>query len=296
MLNARVTVIAEVGSNFGGDFETAKAYISAAAEAGADAVKFQTLERDHLVSPVCEIDGTWVNNPVYQNFANIGLPPEWHRPLLEHAQGAGIEFLSTPFHLEAVDLLEEVGVSRYKIASGDLTFVPLLKRIGQTHKPVILSTGASSLDEVQAAVQTLTDAGSSDITLLHCVALYPPEMEEMNLRALDTLHRGTGLPVGLSDHTRGSVAPLLALAMGASVFERHVTFDRTLDGPDHPYATTFDELAKLIADLQLGVAALGHGRKEPAAREQERRHRFRRSPYERDVDMGPSPIWLRPER
>lgn len=292
-----VDVIAEVGSNHAGDYDLAVAYVEAAARAGADAVKFQTLRRDLLVAPRVREGDEWVANPVHTDFANVGLPDEWHAPLKEVAEAAGIEFLSTPFHLGAVDMLEGVGVRRYKIASGDITFTPLLERVGATGKPVILSTGASTLFEVDAALSTLRGAGAGEICVLHCVASYPPAIEEMNLRAIQTLREHTGLAVGISDHTRGEVVPLASVALGARVVERHVTFDRAEQGPDHPFATTFEEFTDLVSSIRRLEAALGTGEKAPTESELARRHRFRRSPYDpetlRPAD-GPEAVWLRP--
>lgn len=293
-----VDVIAEVGSNHGGDLGLARDYIQAAADAGADAVKFQTLQRDRLVAPYVRERQGWMPNPVYEGFRNVGIADAWHRPLMEAAQAAGIEFLSTPLHLEAVDVLEDIGVRRYKIASGDITFTPLLQRVGATGKPVILSTGASDVAEVDGAVAVLREAGASEVSVLHCVASYPPRMEDMNLRAIATLARHTGCAVGMSDHTVGPIVPLAAVALGATILEKHVTFDRSADGPDHPFATTFGELAELIRSIRALEGALGTGEKTPTEDEAARRHRFRRSPYDPQTlrpTSGPHAIWLRPE-
>src|SRR5690348_16996069 len=176
--------ICEVGSNYNGSLECAREYVRAAKAAGADAVKFQTLRKDKLVAPRIYDKGAWVDNPVYKAFASLELPDEWHFELKRCADEIGIEFMSTPFYLEAVELMERVGVKTYKIASGDITFLPLLYAVGATGKRVVLSTGASDLLDVERALTALTRSGSRDITLLHCVANYPPRWDEMNLRAI----------------------------------------------------------------------------------------------------------------
>ena len=272
--------------------------IGLAAGAGADAVKFQTLRRDKLVAPRVYLDGVLRENPVYRGFSNLELPDEWHQTLKNAAAAAGIEFISTPFHLEVVDLLEGIGVSTYKIASGDITFRPLLEAVGRTGKPVILSTGASTLDEVGRALEVLDRAGAGEVTLLHCVSCYPAVPEEMNLRALVTLRQTFGRPVGISDHSGRSFAAIAAVALGASVVEKHLTFDRDLPGPDHNYAMTPTEFAQMVADIRRLETALGDGVKAPSASESEKRHRLRRGVYHPEtrlpVDTGEG-IWLRPE-
>ena len=207
-----------------------------------------------------------------------------------------MEFMSTPFSLDAVELMERIGVKRYKIASGDLTFTPLLERLGGPGKPVLLSTGAAYLDEVEEAVATLKHAGCHDITVLHCTASYPPSWDDLNLSAITRLKTALGRPVGLSDHSPGHTAPIAAVALGAVAIEKHVTFDRSLDGPDHPFAMEFDELAAMIADIRILERALGDGEKKPAASEINRRRNLRRGRY--DADGKPATdgdVWLRPQ-
>lgn len=291
-------IIAEIGSNFGGDRQLARDYIKASAEAGADAVKFQTLSRDTLMAPrIRDKDtGQWVPNPGYEGFCNIGLPEDWHRDLAEYADSCGIEFMSTPFYLEAVDILEDAKIKRYKIASGDLTFAPLHEKIAATGKPVLLSTGGSTLEDIRQTVDRLQSNGSGALTLLHCTVSYPPEWGDLNLRAIQTIADEFGLPVGLSDHSPGHTAPIAARALGATVLEKHVTFDRSSDGPDHPFATEMDDFKALIDDIRNLEQALGHGRKEPTATEIELKPLYRRGTYNAETFL-PDPegtIWLRP--
>jgi len=294
---SRTELIAEVGSNYDGRLDKAVEYIKAARACGANAVKFQTLRKEKLVAPKLWSGGTSEENPVYCQFSNLALPDDWHRALKEEADTQGIEFLSTPFYLEAVDLLESVGVRTYKIASGDITFRPLLEAVGRTGKRVILSTGGSSLQDVEMALGVLKRAGAGSIVLLHCVSNYPPQWGEMNLRALVTLKEAFGLPVGISDHTPGSLVPIAAVTLGATVVEKHVTFDRSLPGPDHPFAMTMEEFGEMAHQVRCLEEALGTGGKEPAPSELAKQNRMRRGVYDPvtfEPTDDPTGIWLRP--
>lgn len=293
----RVLIIAEIGSNYDGDLALAKRYVDAAKEHGADAVKFQSIRKDRLISPQVWVNGRKEPNPVWDRFSNLELPAEWHFELAKRAEARGLRFSSTPFYLEAVDLLEDVGVAFYKIASGDVTFLPLLDCVGRTGRPVILSTGASTLDEVRVAVERLERAGAKDVSLLHCVASYPAEYAEMNLRAIQALAAEFGRPVGISDHSPGLIVPVASVALGATVVEKHVTFDRAGAGPDHGFAMTFEEFGEMASAVRGVEAALGSGRKEPAASEQPKRARMRRAPYDPEThepSTAPNAVWLRP--
>jgi sialic acid synthase SpsE len=295
---AHIDIIAEIGSNHGGDLDEAKRYIEASARAGADIIKFQTLTRDGLIARfVRDETGAIAENPKYAAFSNAGLPERWHAPLKICADDNGVEFMSTPFSLGAVDLMEGLGVKRYKVASGDMTFTPLLERLGATGKPVLMSTGASYLDEVEDAVATLKHAGCPAITVMHCAASYPPSWEDLNLNAIATLKRALARPVGWSDHSPGHTAPIAAAALGAVVIEKHVTFSRATPGPDHPFAMEFDELAAMIADIRLLEKALGDGEKKPAPSEINRRRNLRRGRYDSATGRPASDgdTWLRPQ-
>lgn len=295
---AKVNIIAEVASNYNGSLECARDYVRAVKACGADAVKFQTMRKDRFVSPrIWSEDGN-VENPAFSLFASQELPDEWHFALKETADHEGIEFLSTPFYLEAVELLDRVGVRRYKIASGDITFYPLLEAIGRTAKPVILSTGASSTEEIGYALDVLQRAGTRDISLLHCVSNYPPRWDEMNLRAIVTLRDAFGLPIGISDHSPGSLVPIAAVALGASVIEKHVTFDRSQTGPDHPFAMTMEEFDEMILHIRRLEEALGTGAKLPVETEKVKQQRMRRGIYDvktLEPKVSEDGLWLRPE-
>jgi N,N'-diacetyllegionaminate synthase len=293
-----VYVISEIGSNFNGSLEIAKQYIRASKAAGADAVKFQSIRKDRLIAPRVFEDGRSVDNPIYRNCTFCELPDEWYPELKEEANKADIEFVSTPFYLEAVDILESIGVSTYKIASGDITFYPLLEKVGRTGKRIILSTGASGLPEIEIALKKLREAGAGEIVLLHCVSNYPPEWSEINLLAMATLQKHFNLPVGISDHSPGNLIPIAAVALGAVVIEKHVTFDRSLAGPDHPYAMTMEEFGDMIRQVRLLEQALGSGDKVPTRTELLKQRRIRRGIYDpNSLEHSESPdgLWLRPQ-
>jgi N,N'-diacetyllegionaminate synthase len=294
----RVMIIAEVGSNYDGDLNTAKEYIRKAHESGADIIKFQTIRKKNLIAPLVSEKGKLKDNPVFSNFANLELSDKWHYELKEEADKVGIEFLSTPFYEKAVDLLENVGVHRYKIASGDITFIPLLEKVGKTGKPVILSTGASSLSDVKFAVNILKENGTKDISLLHCIASYPPQWEEMNIKAITTLSDIFQCPVGISDHSPGNLVPVASVALGASVVEKHVTIDRRLPGPDHSFAMTFEEFTDMVDQIRVLEIAIGNGEKKPSDSEAERQYRMRRGIYDSVTQKpveGENGVWLRPD-
>lgn len=298
-MQERVKCIAEVGSNFNDNLDMAKRYVRASVEAGADAVKFQTLKKHLIISPVTRVKGVVVPYPIYDIFKSAELPEPWHYELKKEADAAGIEFISTPFYLEAVDLLVDVGVSTIKVASGDITFFPLLKRIGKTGKDVLLSTGASTDEDIRKAVSLLRDSGAGGITLLHCVANYPPKWNEMNVRAIPAMARTFGLPIGLSDHSPGATIPVAAVTLGATVVEKHVTFGHELPGPDHGFAMTMEQFADMVLQVRRVEQALGHGRKEPSLEEIPRVKRIRRGFYDKSngepTDNVENALWLRPE-
>jgi sialic acid synthase SpsE len=289
-------IIAEVGSNHDGSREAAREYVCAAKQSGADAVKFQFIRKDLLISPKCNVGNRQENYPPYAAFPLKDVPDEWIVELKTLADEAGIEFFCTPFSLEAVDILERVHVKTYKIASGDITFFPLLEKVAKTGRRVILATGASDLEDVRKAYTTLWNAGARDITLLHCVSNYPPKWEEMNLRAMTALAEEFQCAVGISDHTPGSAVPVAATALGGTVIEKHVTFDRATPGPDHPYAMTFPEFSEMVATVRNIRAALGDGVKKPTATELEKQWRMRRGIYD-PVTHCPadSGVYLRPQ-
>lgn len=278
----RVYVIAEVGVNHNGDPDLARRLVDASAAAGADAVKFQTFHADTLVlkdAPKAYYQklATGAAEGQHEMLRRLELPEEVHRKLADQCRARGVEFLSTPFDEAAADLLERIGVARYKIGSGEITNLLLLRHVGAKGKPVILSTGMSTLDEVDAAVTALRGAGATEVRLLHCVSDYPTRPEDVNLRVMETLRVRFGVPVGLSDHTEGISVALAAVALGAVVIEKHVTLDRNLPGPDHRASLEPSELRAMIRGIRDVEAALGTAEKKLTGGEAATRQVARRS-------------------
>jgi N-acetylneuraminate synthase len=271
-MGSRTFVIAEAGVNHNGDLGLAKALVEVAAEAGADAVKFQTFRADRLVTrraPTAEYQRRATGGELSQHamLAALELSPAAHEALVAHCAARGIEFMSAPHDAESARYLKRLGVRRLKIPSGDVTNLPMLEVAGGLGLPVILSTGMADLAEVDTAVATLRRAGLTDLVLLQCVSNYPAEPSAMNLRVMETYRRRFGVPVGLSDHTRGVAVALAAVALGAEYVEKHFTVDRALPGPDHQASLDPAELRALIAAVRDVEAALGDGVKIPVASE-----------------------------
>lgn len=267
---SRVFIIAEAGVNHNGSLEIAKKMIDAAAEAGADAVKFQTFKTDSLVCKDTQKamyqhkNASDKQESQYEMLKKLELSREMHKPLMDYCAQQGIMFLSTPFDIDSIQMLVDYGISIFKIPSGEITDYPYLKEVGKTGKPVILSTGMSNMDEVQDAVYVLEENGSGQITILHCNTEYPTPMQDVNLRAMCTLRERMGLPVGYSDHTLGIEIPIAAVAMGATVLEKHFTLDRKMEGPDHKASLEPGELRDMVSAIRNVEKALGNGIKEPS--------------------------------
>jgi N-acetylneuraminate synthase len=264
-----VFMIAEAGVNHGGDLSVADQLIEAAARAGADAVKFQTFSADRLVTPDARKASyqkeTTGEGSQHAMLKRLELSADDHRHLLETCAAHDIEFMSTPFDEESADLLETLGVSAYKVSSGDLTNLPFLRYLADKGRPLIVSTGMANIGEVEDAVSAVEGA---DLTLLHCVSNYPTEPAHVNLKAMETL-RCFGHPVGYSDHTLGIEFPIAAVALGATVIEKHFTLNRSLPGPDHRASLEPGELAEMVRAIRNIEAGLGDGRKRPAPGEDE---------------------------
>ncbi len=268
-----VLVVAEIGINHNGSVVEAKKLIDAAAECGVDAVKFQSFRTDHLMARPY-VDSSL--DSLFQLFRRTELTWKDQEKLKAHADSLGMLFLSTPFDNECVDFLDSLGVSAFKVASADLTHLPLLRHIASKEKPVLLSTGMSYLNEVADAIWTIKSSGVQDIVPMHCVSSYPAPPESLNLRAIQTMHEKFDLPIGYSDHSLGVLFPLLAVALGAVVLEKHFTLDKDAEGPDHGSSMDPADLAELIQRLRSVEAGLGDGRKCPSAAEEENRRNSRR--------------------
>ena len=265
-------IIAEAGVNHNGDPVLAHRLIDVAKVAGADAVKFQTFKADQLVTldaPKAEyqLRQTEAGESQYEMLKRLELSADTFRDLQQHCQAVGIRFMSTPFDEDSADVLSGLGVTVFKTPSGEITNLPYLAHVARKGVPMIVSTGMATLGEVEAAVNTIRAAGNPAIVLLQCVSNYPADPADVNLRAMQTMAQAFGVPVGFSDHTAGIEVALAAVALGACVIEKHFTLDRAMPGPDHAASLEPEQLAAMIRGIRTVEAALGHGRKEPAASE-----------------------------
>lgn len=266
-------IIAEIGSNFDGSLEQAQKLIDLAKEVGADAAKFQSFMPDKIIArkgfkTKSSFQARW-DKPVYKVYSDAMFPREWHWELARYCREKGIHFLSSPYDKEAVDLLDEIGVPAFKIGSGEITNLSFIEYVAKRGKSVILGTGASSLGEVEEAVNAIRATGNEDIILLQCITDYPSPIEHAHIKAMLTLEQTFQVLVGYSDHSPGNVVPLGAVALGACVIEKHFTFDKTRKGPDHPFAMDVVEMAAMIRDIRLLEKALGSPIKQVTAAETE---------------------------
>lgn len=269
----KVFIIAEAGVNHNGDISLAKQLVDVAVSAGADAVKFQTFKAEKLVCKNAEKaayqkETTNQAESQLEMLKKLELSEEMHDQLIDYCKKKGILFLSTPFDVDSVDYLIELGIEIIKIPSGEITNYPYLRKIAQTGKKVILSTGMSSLKEVREAVEVLKEYGNKDIAVLHCNTEYPTPFTDVNLKAMLTMRDELGVKVGYSDHTMGIEIPIAAVAMGAQIIEKHFTLDKTMDGPDHKASLEPHELKAMINAIRNVENALGTGVKEPSESEQ----------------------------
>ena len=267
-------IIAEAGVNHNGDIELAKRLIDIAKDAGADSVKFQTFKAEDIVTQKAEKaeyqkETTDLEESQYEMLKKLELSEEEFRELADYAKKRGILFLSSPFDKESVDLLFELGAPAFKIGSGEITNFPLLKYISKKGKPVILSSGMSTLGEVEDALNVIKREGIDDIILLHCVSNYPATIEDVNLRAMDTLKQAFKIPIGFSDHTLGITISIAAASLGAVVIEKHFTVDKNLPGPDHLASIEPNELKEMVEAIRSVEKALGDGIKRPTKYEKE---------------------------
>ena len=269
-----VLIIAEAGVNHNGDLERALALVDAAAASGADLVKFQTFSADRLVTrsaakAAYQTAASGIVESQHAMLERLELTRAMHETLMAHCALRDIGFFSSGFDLESLDLLNELGMRRVKIPSGELTNLPYLRHVGNFGVPVLLSTGMAPLDEIGAALDVLERAGAPRalVTVLHCSTEYPTPMDEVNLRAMNSIRDTFGVNVGYSDHTRGIEVATAAVALGATVIEKHFTLDRTLPGPDHAASLEPAELTAMVADIRNIERALGDGVKRPTPSE-----------------------------
>ncbi len=272
---SKVLIIAEAGVNHNADILLAKRLIDIAKEAGADVVKFQTavpelVMTEHALKADYQVENTGILNESQIEMARrIHLPLSAYKELLDYSNKVNIKFLSTPFDLVSIKLLEDLGLDIFKIPSGEITNLPYLRAIGQLRKEVILSTGMANLDEIQSALNVLIEYGTpkDNITVLHCNTDYPTNMLDVNLRAMQTIADKFGVKVGYSDHTLGIEVPIAAVALGASIIEKHFTLDKNMEGPDHKASLEPQELKAMVTAIRNIENALGDGVKLPSTSE-----------------------------
>ena len=276
-------VVAELSANHNGRLETALKIIDEAKTAGADAVKLQTYRPDTITLDCDSEDfrihgGLWDGRTLYELYEEAHMPWEWHAPLFEHARKLGITIFSSPFDNSAVDLLENLNAPAYKIASFEAVDLPLIRYVGGTRKPMIISTGMADAEEIQEAIDAAREGGCRELAILHCVSSYPAPAADYNLRTLPDMIRRYRLVTGLSDHTLDNTTAIAAVALGASIIEKHFTLNRKGGGPDDSFSLEPQELAALCRDTKTAWRALGnvdYGRKSS----EQGNVKFRRSLY-----------------
>ncbi len=279
-----VLIIAEAGVNHNGDMQMARQLIDAAAEAGANLVKFQTFRADRLVTASArkaayQMATTAADESQHEMIRRLELTEAMHNELIAHCRQRKIEFFSTAFDLESLDYLMGLGMARVKVPSGEITNLPYLRKVGGFGKEVILSTGMSNLGEIEAAIDALEKSGTSRerIIVLHCNTEYPAPMPEVNLRAMRSIGEAFGVKVGFSDHTEGIEIAIAAVALGATVIEKHFTLSRSFPGPDHRASIEPEELGRMVRSIRNVELAIGDGIKRPSASEEKNRPVVRKS-------------------
>lgn len=260
-------VIAEIGSNFDGSMDRAKMLIDLAKDCGADAIKFQCFISDKIISKEgfdelkMGFQAKWEKS-VYDVYKSAEFPREWHNELFHYANKKGLHFLSSPYDKEAVDILDDLRVSAFKIGSGDITWRDMLGYIAKKGKPIILATGASTIAEIDEALKVIRSEGNNDIVLLQCITNYPSHFEYSNIRAMKAMGELFDVLVGYSDHTPGIIVPLGAVSLGGCLIEKHFTDDKTRKGPDHPFAMDTKEFKEMVDSIRRLERALGSPMKD----------------------------------
>lgn len=274
MNNSKIFIIAEAGVNHNGSINLAKRMIDIAAESGANAVKFQTFKTEKLVSinaPKADYQkiNTSKSESQFAMIKKLELNIDSHLELIDYCKSKSIIFISAPFDLESIDLLVDLGLTIFKIPSGEITNLPYLQKIGQLNMEVILSTGMANLSEIEMALSILINNGTKkeNITILHCNTEYPTPFQDVNLLAMNTIKEAFKIKVGYSDHTLGIEVPIAAAALGATIIEKHFTLDKSMDGPDHLASLSPKELEQMVQAIRNIEISLGHGIKAPTPSE-----------------------------
>lgn len=279
---SKVFIIAEAGVNHNGDIELAKKLIDVASESGVDAVKFQTFKAEKLVAKTApkadyQSKTTDKSESQFDMIKKLELNNEMHRILIDYCNKKNIMFLSTAFDLESMDELDKLGISIFKVPSGEINNFTYLRKVAQLDKPVIVSTGMTNLSEIEDALTVLQENGCMDVTVLHCNTEYPTPMEDVNLSAMLTIRDAFKVNIGYSDHTLGIEIPIAATAMGATVIEKHFTLDKNMEGPDHKASLEPAELKAMVKAIRNIEAALGNGIKKPSKSERKNKNIARKS-------------------
>jgi len=288
----RTYIIAEAGVNHNGDFETAKRLIETAKEAGTDAVKFQTFIAENLVTKQArkadyQINNTGSAESQLEMIKKVSLSFEQFAQLKHYCDSIGIEFLSSPFDFNSIDFLDSLNIKKFKIPSGEITNLPYLIKIAQKGRPVIMSTGMSSLEETRFAFDILKQYGAGSITVLHCNTQYPTPYADANIKAMLTLKKTLNCKVGYSDHTLGIQVPIAAVALGAEIIEKHFTLNKDMDGPDHKASLEPCELKAMVDSIRIVEEAVGDGDKQPSMSELDNIKVVRKSIVaSRDIKLG----------
>ena len=291
-MEKKVFIIAEAGDNHNGDYNLALQLVDKAVEAGADCVKFQTFVTENVISKFAQKaeyqkENTGSEESQFDMVKKLELSFEQFRSIQQYCKEKGIMFLSTPFDLESIDFLEEIGIPFWKIPSGEITNLPYLEKIAGTGKDIILSTGMCTMDEIESALSVLRKNGAGQVTLLHCNTEYPTPIEDVNLHAMRRMKEVFRVPVGYSDHTAGIEIPIAAAALGASVIEKHFTLDKNMEGPDHKASLEPEELKQMVASIRNIEKAMGSGEKKPSPSEKKNISIARKSIVaKRDIKKG----------
>ena len=277
-----VYIIAEAGVNHNGSIEVAKKMVGVAKESGVDAIKFQTFQAKKMVTARSlkaeyQKKGTAEGESQLEMLKMLQLSQEEFIVLKTYCEQMEIDFLSTPFDLESLAFLDRIGLKRWKIPSGEITNLPYLIKIAETKQPVILSTGMTTMEEVQEAINVLKKNGTVEMSLLHCTTEYPTPYNDVNLTAMNTMQKEFSMPVGYSDHTMGIEISIAAVAMGATIIEKHFTLDRNMNGPDHQASLEPDKLREMVKAIRHVEEAMGDGIKQPAQSEIKNIHVARKS-------------------
>jgi sialic acid synthase SpsE len=286
-------IIAEIGANFNGDIEVAKKLILAAKECGADCAKFQSFKSEKIVSPngfasmkLKGVHGTW-SKPVHEIFKEAEFPRDWHQELFNYCKSIGIDFSTSPYDKEAVDLCIELDVPFIKIGSGDITWLEMIEYIAKKNKPIILATGDATMSEIDDAIRVIESTGNDQLVLLQCITNYPSKIENANINVLKNYQNAFNLLTGYSDHSPGPVVALGSIALGAKVIEKHFTLDKKDIGPDHPHSMDTNEFKQMVDFIRQLELAMGESRKVVVEEEAETVIVQRRSLYTaKDIPIG----------